>query len=886
MIPVPYKIQPSWKRMDLALVLHPTAADGCGPAALMDSGHCGGVRLRVDRPSSPSGRRNPARCAFLSSAWLEKGEERTSRKPGSSENQVASVNEFESEQGTVTSEDPVLGELPVCETHLIGVPEADPECNKGCEKGDILTKNAKQFPAGTKYQVEEEATGECGLKEGNEIILSRDLRILSKTECSLGYEAPISMQEAERKAFSVENEDLVNKGGSAPSLKNGTNLLSPTLNPITQNGSSSSFSITPSEINYSDDAIIHAEKVAVIQCQDMGDQDAVMNGADSGHSAEEESTEGGARLTTIKKEANFVLRKYDAEKKTTKLFSDDEERKYQTVIITETAAIASLEKERREIIKNQAVRKSTTIAEKQVSIKPLELEEKPSLDVSTEKHEESQLQMSTENANSVSFHNGSPISEPEGINTEQINFTAARQQFLQMERSRQEVPTCPMPSAQSHRVLSQCSTPSESTQPLQYKDGITLDTSPAIMVKAVRVDSVHEDEKDDDQSPKSPVSSLFTAEKIAGLEDNDSEKIDSMQQNLLACSSVEDLDSGLEEMSNDYNYGCTSDCAASNEMLNLEADNSCVFECSEQKVKAETPIEKEIRLALEREEILRKERGIRKSVSSEKMVQIKTKPLLSQLPPTSPFSKHKDKNRMVFFVQREIEMDSKREEKLKEEGKVKGLYDKGIPQEVEERKKVFEQQTDDVPVVPQLGWQSKLASSASQDFLDVHAVPEESNAVQTDSPECKELVQEDSENQPYTLRPWKHQTSFLIEQEIEEVQRREEELRSQRLRKQSAGSLPSTSTSVSESESSLVHPEWTSRAGALNEDQSKDLPVTHSQEGRNLKPPGKKDESSYAGIEPSDDVNTEVLESTRVTRRKSVMAQRWEAGIFNNHQDE
>ncbi|XP_059847755.1 A-kinase anchor protein 2-like isoform X3 [Hypanus sabinus] len=862
MIPVPYAIQPSWKRMDLALA----EADGCGPAALMDSGHCGGVRLRVGRPSLPS--RNPARCASRSSAWLEKEEERMSRKPGSSENQVASVNESESEQGTVTSEDPVLRELPVCETQLVGAPEVDPELNKGFEKGDILTKNAKQFPAGTNYQVEEEAIDESGLKEVNKIILSKDLHTLGETECSLGYKASIPMQEAERKAFNVENGGLVNKDDSAPSLKNGTNLLSPGLNPITQNGSFSSFSVTPSENNYSDDAIIHAEKVAVIQYQDMDDQDALINGgADSGHSAEKESTESGARLTTIKKEANFVLRKYDAEKKATKLFSDDEERKYQTVIITETAGGASLEKERREIIKNQAMKKSTTIAEKQVSIKPLESEEKPSLDVSTHKHEESQLQMSTENASSVSFHNGSPILEPEGINTEQINFTAARQQFLQMERSRQEVPTCPMLSAQSHRVLIQCSTPSESTQPLQYKDGITLDTSPAIMVKAVRVDSVHEDEKDDDQSPKSPMNSLFTAEKIAGLEDNDGEKIGSMRQNLLACSSIDDLDSGLGEMSNDYSYGFTGDCGASNEMLNLETDNSCVFECSEQKLKAETPIEKEIRLALEREEILRKERGIRKSASSEKMVQIKTKPLLTQLPPTSPFSKHKDKNRMVFFVQREIEMESKREEKLKEEGKIKGLYDKGMPQEVEERKKVFEQQTDDVPVIPQLGWQSKLARSASQEFLDVPDVPEESNAVQTDSTESKELLQEGSENQPYTLRPWKHQTNFLIEREIEEIQQREEELL--RLRKQTAGTLPSTPASISESQS----PEWTSRAGTSNGDQSKDLPVTHGQEGRNPKPLGKKDESS-------------VLESTRVTRRKNAMAQRWEAGLFNNHQDE
>lgn len=46
-----------------------------------------------------------------------------------------------------------------------------------------------------------------------------------------------------------------------------------------------------------------------------------------------------------------------------------------------------------------------------------------------------------------------------------------------------------------------------------------------------------------------------------------------------------------------------------------------------------------------------------------------------------------------------------------------------------------------------------------------------------------------------------------------------------------------------------------------------------------------KEDGKYAGIEPVDKVNTEVVESTRVFRHKSVMAQRWEAGQYVRDED-
>lgn len=779
---------------------------------------------------------------------------------------ITVVNEVESDRAATASKDLLHTEPPVSGTLPVGISEGGPEWNKGSERDKSPTEITQQIPTGTEDQVHVEAIDELQLKEGegNNIVLSRDLKTPRETEDYLENEAPVPMQNAESNHFSVENRVLVNKDGSNVSLQHQTNV-SPNLTPITQNSSEPSFSAIPLKIDCGDDSIIHAVKVTVIQ--DMSDQDTLSNDGLGGVPSAVSTARDG-KLTTIKKEANFDLRKYDKGKNPVKLFSDDEERKYQTVIIKETTDGDNLDKERRALIRNQAVKKSTTFAEAQVSTKSFNLEGTPSVEDFTQKPDESQMQKSAEHSDSFSFHDESSISHPEDINSPQKNFVAARQQFLLMEKPRLEEPTSPRPSARSHGSLGHSSAPSESAWLLHDKGGIALDTSPTIMVKAVRVDYTDADEKDN--GPKSPVSnSVFIAEKIATLEDNDGERFGSTRRNLAACS-TDDLDSGLGEMTNDYGYGYTSDGGASIEMQNIGTDN---YECPEQKPILETPIEKEIRLALEREEILRKERGISKAVSSEEMVEIKTKPLLSQLSSGSPFLKNKDKNRMGFFVQREIEMDTKREEKLKEEGKVKGLYDKGVPQEVEERKKVFEQQTDDVPVAPQPGWQTRLVRSASRESLDVLDVLEESNSVHSDSTECQDLAEKRSESQPYTLRPWKPQTNFLIEQEIEDEQRREAELRAQRLRQQPGGCLPSATVSTLESQSPPVYPQLTSRDGALNGDRTDDLPATHCQEERRAKPPGKKDDSS-------------VLESTRVTRRKSTMAQRWEAGIFNNHLDE
>ncbi|XP_043913566.1 uncharacterized protein LOC122790066 [Protopterus annectens] len=106
----------------------------------------------------------------------------------------------------------------------------------------------------------------------------------------------------------------------------------------------------------------------------------------------------------------------------------------------------------------------------------------------------------------------------------------------------------------------------------------------------------------------------------------------------------------------------------------------------------ETPIEREIRLAMEREEKLRQSRGISNSKPHEQYVEIQVKPILQQCAPKlSPVPKHKDRLIAGMQMMKEIEQESKREEDLVQLGKVKRMYDKGNPQELQEIKMVFEQ---------------------------------------------------------------------------------------------------------------------------------------------------------------------------------------------------
>uniref|UniRef100_A0A4W3KCX7 Uncharacterized protein n=2 Tax=Callorhinchus milii TaxID=7868 RepID=A0A4W3KCX7_CALMI len=643
----------------------------------------------------------------------------------------------------------------------------------------------------------------------------------------------IKSENPRNESFDKHKVTLVNVDGDGhPALENSFVLDTSPGTLIDLRPSVSVMPMSPINSGDGEDVIIQAKKVAVAPDEHLGTSRGFFATKADGREVWIPSPDRDSKLATIRKENNHDLRAYELENKPTKLFTADEEEKYQVkgaAKVLENAEL--LELDRRKLIKSQVVKRNSAMADRWGSVEQLDWEEKPAL-----VRLDDFLQKPDQDVRSspLPFSAEPAAADAERVDTVQINFNVARQQFLRMEKTHQSSPPqSPRLFSPSYRASTSSFRFSEVPKPLPSKEDQRLETSPGSVVKAVKV-NYNPSEVRKDLTKASVSDRAFPA---TSLESNHSRKLSHTRPNLTMSSSIDDLDSGLGEMSTDCGLGYSSDGGASNEILTADAD---VFEPPEQK-SGETPIEKEIRLMMEREESLRRERGI-KSVSSEEMVEIKSKPLLRQLPPVSPFSKGKDKNRMVFFVQREIEKESKREEDLRQEGKVKGMYDKGTPKELDERKKIFEQQVDDVPVMPQKR-RSMLVSFASQESLDMDLILEESrgsasesgpvlasstanlkmvikespeyglhstrpsqsearkpneankanNASRGNDPRGNKQVEtisrevgSESPGDPCAVRPLKHRTAFLIDREIEEEQRREEELQTLRQKYQSA----------------------------------------------------------------------------------------------------
>ncbi|XP_075031445.1 mitotic interactor and substrate of PLK1 [Calonectris borealis] len=725
---------------------------------------------------------------------------------------------------------------------------------------------------------------------------------------------------------------------------------------------------------------------------------------DGGRDVWTPSPDRESKLEVVRSGSLYDLRAYRGERKPSKLYDEDEQEQYRVPppnISPEKAR--ELEDERREVIRSQVMRKSSTTAERWSS-----MDELSSINAGTGSQGEGRHTGSFTTSFATCFEKPSsgraatPV-DPENIDTEQINFSAARQQFLMLEKTNPGSFFSPgqqamSPKPESMRKVSrqEWHSPEMATKAARGYGNAGASSQSRTDKTLYQVHSV---------SHKTPVKEKVYAPRRA---DTERSYPTGKMSSLTKASSREDLDSGLGEMYNEANAGYASDGSASNETFNglvdLRASSNGLDK--ETKISNETPIEREIRMAMEREENLWKERGIQRLTSSSELVEIQTKPLLSMHVSPAPGRKGKDKGRASLYVQREIEQETKREEDLKKQGRLLGMYDRGTQQELDERRRVFEQEeappqkptptrkaderrswvkefvvvqpashgpcpaedtrggrslpSHTVSITPFQA--SQLRFAAGEKSQDQPLVSERVSASaskwgsedswggrlpgSTPSPAGTAVLpreyfsfsfwkprvsfvddmgtqnplrREDGREEQYKLRTWKPQTSALIEKEIQSDLQREEELQEQRRRQLIDGYSPVGSDGFSREGSHSRHSSAASgvsgsfsvpgspvstpashQAGVLGlmssftplrvagpsqgstetlaTDSARSSPFEERR--RRVKEDGK-----YAGIEPVDKINTEVVESTRVIRHKSVMAQRWEAGQYARDDD-
>ncbi|XP_010869624.2 mitotic interactor and substrate of PLK1 [Esox lucius] len=352
------------------------------------------------------------------------------------------------------------------------------------------------------------------------------------------------------------------------------------------------------------------------------------------------SPERQAMLATLKEEDSFTLQTYTSGTKPGSLFEEDEDSRYH--VNTYNGAQSKAEEEekilREEIIHGQAPKKAA-FREQWGVLETMDLSKSPKRLL-----EGLSLCYSPKTIKSEPAF----VAEEGAVDNNQINFSAAREQFLKMERSRLnsvlQNPSSPKPHGRLWQSEDSLLSPRSNNE--KYHSFQWLNRGP-------NQEKPHDEEE------------FHAGRKVTVCLTEDSV--------------LDDLDSALEDVSGNPSVGSTSND-------NPQQDDEDTKLASGYK---ETPIEREIRIAQEREESLRRLRGIKHSDVQE-MVEIKTKSLLSQPIPLQTASKTKEKNRVSFLIQREIEKDSQREEDLLHQGKVPGLYDRGTPQELEEKKKIFE----------------------------------------------------------------------------------------------------------------------------------------------------------------------------------------------------
>ncbi|NXF87588.1 AKAP2 protein, partial [Eubucco bourcierii] len=700
------------------------------------------------------------------------------------------------------------------------------------------------------------------------------------------------------------------------------------------------------------------------------------------------SKDGETTLTTLKKEAKFELRAFHEDKKPSKLFEDEEEKeKYRVRKVRPSEEMMELEKERRELIKSQAVKKNPNIAAKwwnppqeKTLEDQLDEEHLESHKKYKERKEKQQQQGATPTSPkqvSCSFVPTELVTiKKEDIVTEQIDFSAARKQFQLMEHSGPSQGQAPSRRSGTPKMFAikpfykslnspQVDRPLSSvTRPVSvYGQTGQPDSKSATTVKAQKVSCTTDDDTNAQtttadsvkelpcsDSPRAGQASKLWAEDgefmsaravLTVVKDEGQNVLDQFPKSGSAPSPPEELDSGLDDLSvrsqdttvletlsNDFSMDNISDSGASNETMSALQESSLADFSLPQTPQADTPAEC-------------KGEGISKSFS-DPGCDSPSSALADSMLIDDQLEYHAGllvQNAIQQAIAEQVDKTNCKEEDILVEKdilfKEQPATTRPAPVSKEQQNPMFEPPQVSSPVqekkdtIPKTSKeedsglregkssQQSPVYSASQPFLveenrhEVSYFSKYSEAAELRSTASILATQEPEVTVgPFKLRSRKQRTLSMIEEEIRAAQEREEELKRQRQGLQVApnpvmksappmptrtvsyktapGKIekikpppsPTTEGPVSHSDPPSEEPAGAQRPKNLMQTLMEDY-ETHKTKRRE-----RMDDSSYTCKLLSSKVTSEVLEATRVNRRKSALALRWEAGIYANREED
>uniref|UniRef100_A0A8B9LYV1 PALM2 and AKAP2 fusion n=1 Tax=Accipiter nisus TaxID=211598 RepID=A0A8B9LYV1_9AVES len=696
----------------------------------------------------------------------------------------------------------------------------------------------------------------------------------------------------------------------------------------------------------------------------------------SSNSSRRSSKDGETTLTTLKKEAKFELRAFHEDKKPSKLFEDEEEKeKYRVRKVRPSEEMMELEKERRELIKSQAVKKNPNIATKwwnPPQEKTLEdqldeehLESHKKYKERKERQQQQGVTPTSPKQVSCSFVPPEPVNvKKEDIVTEQIDFSAARKQFQLMEHSGPSQGQAPPRRSGTPKMFSikpfykSLNSPhvdrplSSMTRPISAC-GQTgqLEGNNATVVKAQKVSSCTSEDDTSAQttavdpvrelpcsdSPRAGQASKLWAEDgefmsaravFTVVKDDGQGVLDQFPKSGSASSPPEELDSGLDDLSvrsqdttvletlsNDFSMDNISDSGASNETMSALQESSLADFSLPQTPQADTPAE------------CRGE-GISKS--------------FSDLGCDSPSSAGADsmliddqlayhagllvQNAIQQAIAEQADKANCKEEEIPVEKEIsvkeQPATTRPAPASKEQQNPMFEPPQVSSPVqekrdtIPKTSKeedselregksvQQSPVYSANQPFLveeskhEVSYFSKYSEAAELRSTASILATQEPEVTVgPFKLRSRKQRTLSMIEEEIRAAQEREEELKRQRQGLQvapshimkSAPPMPTRTMSYKTAPGKIEKikpPPSPTTEGPISQSDPPPEEPAGAQRPKNLMQTLMEDYETHKTKRRERMDDSSVLEATRVNRRKSALALRWEAGIYANREED